>query len=340
MSLKFNKMAIRGDNGAMVSKEKLIDFYQKMSLIRLFEEKAVELFYRGMLPGFVHSSIGQEAVSVGACSALRTDDYIISTHRGHGDIIAKGARVDRMMAELFGKEAGYCKGKGGSMHIADLDLGILGATGIVGSGLPIITGAALACLLQKTDQVCLCFFGDGASNTGSFHEAINLAAVWHLPAIFVCHNNLYAESTPQASHQKVKDISIRAESYGIPGVTADGNDVLAVYESVYQAVERARRSEGATLVECKTYRFLGHYVGDPGTSYRKKEEVEEWKKKDPLLILRKKLVAMGIATDEKLKYIDDRIRREIEEAVIFAQNSQDPQPEEALEDVYIGEYIP
>ena len=324
----------------MVSKEKLIDFYQKMTLIRLFEEKAVELFYRGMLPGFVHSSIGQEAVSVGACSALRTDDYIISTHRGHGDIIAKGARVDRMMAELFGKETGYCKGKGGSMHIADLDLGILGATGIVGSGLPIITGAALACLLQKTDQVCLCFFGDGASNTGSFHEAINLAAVWNLPAIFVCHNNLYAESTPQASHQKVKDISIRAEGYGIPGVTVDGNDVLAIYESVYQAVERARRSEGATLVECKTYRFLGHYVGDPGTSYRKKEEVKEWKKKDPLVILRKKLVAMGIATDKKLKYIDDRIRREIEEAVIFAQNSQDPQPEEALEDVYIGEYIP
>ena len=324
----------------MVSKEKLIDFYQKMALIRLFEEKAVELFYRGMLPGFVHSSIGQEAVSVGACSALRTDDYIISTHRGHGDIIAKGARVDRMMAELFGKETGYCKGKGGSMHIADLDLGILGATGIVGSGLPIITGAALACLLQKTDQVCLCFFGDGASNTGSFHEALNLSAVWNLPAIFVCHNNLYAESTPQAKHQKIKDVSIRAEGYGIPGVMVDGNDVLAVHESVSHAVKGARDNKGPTLIECKTYRFLGHYVGDPGTSYRKKEEVQKWKERDPLVILSKKLVAMGIATDEELKEIDNRSQKEVEEAVIFAQNSKDPRPEEALEDVYLDKYIP
>ena len=324
----------------MVSKKMSIDFFEKMTLIRFFEEKAVELFYKGTLPGFIHSSIGQEAVSVGACSALRSDDYIISTHRGHGDIIAKGAQVDRMMAELFGKETGYCKGKGGSMHIADLDLGILGATGIVASGLPIIAGAALACQLQRTDKVCLCFFGDGSTNNGSFHEALNIAGVWNLPAVFVCQNNLYAESTPQASHQKIKDISIRAEGYGFPGVTIDGNDVVAVYESVCQAVERARKGEGPTLVECKTYRFLGHYVGDPGTGYRTKKEIEKWKKRDPLVLFRKSLVDKGVTTDKKLNNINSRIQKEIEESVVFAQNSKDPQIEDALEDVYVDKYIP
>jgi pyruvate dehydrogenase E1 component alpha subunit len=321
----------------MATKKQSIEMYQKMVRIRVFEEKAVELFLQGMLPGFIHSSIGQEAVSVGACSALRDDDYIISTHRGHGDIIAKGARIDRMMAELFGKQTGYCKGKGGSMHIADLDLGILGATGIVGSGLPIANGAALACQLKGTDQVCLCFFGDGATNTGSFHEALNLAAIWKLPVIFVCQNNLYAESTPQASHQMIKDISSRAESYGISGTTVDGNDVLAVYESVSQTVERARERGGPTLIECKTYRILGHYVGDPGTDYRTKEEVEQWKKLDPLVIHRKKLLVSGIATEQNLIEIDKGIQREIEEAVIFAQKSEDPQPEEALDDIYVEE---
>lgn len=229
----------------MIPKEKMIDLYQKLIRIRLFEEKAVELFLKGILPGFLHSSLGQEAISVGACATLREDDWIVSTHRGHGDIIAKGARVDLMMAELFAKKTGYCKGKGGSMHIADLHLGILGATGIVGGGLPIANGAALACQLKGTDQVCLCFFGDGASNIGSFHEALNLAAVWNLPVIFICQNNLYAESTPQWQHQKIKDISIRGESYGMPGVSVDGNDVLAVYETVSSAVERARKKRGS-----------------------------------------------------------------------------------------------
>lgn len=321
----------------MAAKEQSIEMYQKMVRIRVFEEKAVELFLQGRLPGLIHSSIGQEAVSVGACSALRDDDYIISTHRGHGDIIAKGARIDRMMAELFGKQTGYCKGKGGSMHIADLDLGILGATGIVGAGLPIANGAALACQLKGTDQVCLCFFGDGATNTGSFHEALNLAAIWKLPVIFVCQNNLYAESTPQTNHQMIKDISSRAESYGISGTTVDGNDVLAIYESVSQAVERARERGEPTLIECKTYRFLGHYVGDPGTDYRSKEEVEQWKKMDPLVILRKRLLASGIATEQNLRQIENGIQREIEAAVIFAQSSQDPQPEEALDDIYVEE---
>jgi pyruvate dehydrogenase E1 component alpha subunit len=300
----------------------------------------VELFLKGILPGFLHSSIGQEAVSVGACSALREDDYMISTHRGHGDIIAKGARVDLMMAELFAKKTGYCKGKGGSMHIADLDLGILGAIGIVGAGLPIINGAALACQLKGTDQVSLCFFGDGASNTGSFHEALNLASVWNLPVIYVCQNNLYAESTPQWVHQKIRDISMRGGSYGIPGMSVDGNDVLAVYQAVSEAVERVRKKEGPTLIECKTYRWLGHYVGDPSTSYRTKEEVEEWKKRDPIKRYRRNLLDTEVCGEKNLEAIDRRVEKEIEEAVEFAQNSPDPNPEDALEDVYIGEYIP
>jgi len=324
----------------MIQQEKLIEMYEKMIRIRLFEEKAVELFLKGILPGFLHSSIGQEAVSVGACTALREDDYMISTHRGHGDIIAKGARVDLMMAELFAKKTGYCKGKGGSMHIADLDLGILGTTGIVGGGLPIINGAALACQLKGTDQVSLCFFGDGASNTGSFHEALNLASVWNLSVIFVCQNNLYAESTPQRIHQKIQNISIRGESYGIPGVNLDGNDVLAVYQAVRKEVERARKKGGPTLIECKTYRWLGHYVGDPSTSYRTKEEVEEWKKRDPIKLYRTKLLAMEVCCEKDLEAIDRKVEKEIEEAVEFAQNSPDPNPEEALDDVYIGEYIP
>ncbi|MDI7260122.1 MAG: thiamine pyrophosphate-dependent dehydrogenase E1 component subunit alpha [Thermodesulfobacteriota bacterium] len=324
----------------MIPKEKLIEMYEKMVRIRLFEEKAVELFFKGVLPGFLHSSVGQEAVSVGGCSALREDDYMISTHRGHGDIIAKGARVDLMMAELFAKKTGYCKGKGGSMHIADLDLGILGTTGIVGAGLPIINGAALACQLKGTDQVSLCFFGDGASNTGSFHEALNLASVWNLPVIFVCQNNLYAESTPQWVHQKIRDISMRGGSYGIPGMSVDGNDVLAVYQAVSEAVESARKKEGPTLIECKTYRWLGHYVGDPSTSYRTKEEVEEWKKRDPIKRYRRNLLDTEVCGEKNLEAIDRRVEKEIEEAVEFAQNSPDPNPEDALEDVYIGEYIP
>ena len=324
----------------MIQKEKLIEMYEKMIRIRLFEEKAVELFLKGVLPGFLHSSIGQEAVSVGGCSALREDDYMISTHRGHGDIIAKGARVDLMMAELFAKKTGYCKGKGGSMHIADLDLGILGAVGIVGAGLPIINGAALACQLKGTDQVSLCFFGDGASNTGSFHEALNLASVWNLPVIYVCQNNLYAESTPQWVHQKIRDISMRGGSYGIPGMSVDGNDVLAVYQAVSEAVERARKKEGPTLIECKTYRWLGHYVGDPSTSYRTREEVEEWKKRDPIKRYRRNLLDTEVCGEKNLEAIDRRVEKEIEEAIEFAQNSPDPNPEDALEDVYIGEYIP
>lgn len=324
----------------MISEEKMIEFYQKMVLIRLFEEKAVELFLKGALPGFIHSSIGQEAVSVGAVSALREDDYLVSTHRGHGDIITKGARVDRMMAELFAKKTGYCKGKGGSMHIADLDLGILGATGIVGGGLPIANGAALACQMNKTDQVCLCFFGDGASNEGSFHEALNLASLWNLPVIFACQNNLYAESTPQSQHQKIKDVSVRGTAYDIPGVTVDGNDVIAVHEAAGEAVARARKGRGPTLMECKTYRHLGHYVGDPSTAYRSKEEIEEWKKRDPIRLCRERLLSMQMGREKDLEEIVRKAQKEIDEAVAFAMSSPDPDLEDALEDVYVGKFVP
>jgi acetoin:2,6-dichlorophenolindophenol oxidoreductase subunit alpha len=324
----------------MIPQEKLMQMYEKMVKIRLFDKKGLELIYRGILPGHLHPSIGQEAVSAGACATLREDDYIASTHRGHGDIIAKGARVDRMMAELFAKKTGYCKGKGGSLHIADLDLGILGATGVVGGGLPIANGAALAFQMRGTDQVCLCFFGDGASNTGSFHEALNLSAVWKLPVIFICHNNLYAFSTPQRTHQNVCEISLRGAGYGMPGVCVDGNDVLAVYEATIEAVDRARKGKGPTLLECMTYRIEGHYTGDPSTSYRTREEVEEWKRKDPVAMFRTKLLAMGSIDEKELVEMEQKVAAEIEEAVVFGRSSPEPDLEDALEDIYVSGYIP
>jgi acetoin:2,6-dichlorophenolindophenol oxidoreductase subunit alpha len=324
----------------MIPKDKLVQMYEKMVRIRLFEEQGVQLFSKRVIPGNIHPSIGQEAIPVGVCSALRENDYITSTHRGHGDIISKGARVDRMMAELMGKKTGYCKGKGGSMHIADMDLGILGANGIVGGGLPIANGAALAFKMMGTDQVCVSFFGDGASNTGSFHEALNLGSVWKLPVIYVCQNNEYAFSTPQRTHQNICDISVRGTGYGIPGVCVDGNDVLAVYEAAEAAVTRARKGEGPSLLECKTYRWTGHFVGDTWTSYRSKEEVEEWKKRDPVKLFREKLLAMGVCEEREIEETNQRVEKEIEEAVVFAQNSPDPSPEEALEDVYVDGYIP
>jgi acetoin:2,6-dichlorophenolindophenol oxidoreductase subunit alpha len=324
----------------MIPKEKLLEMYEKMVRIRSFEEKTTELYSKGLVPGIPHACIGQEAVSAGACGALRENDYITTTHRGHGDIIAKGARTDKMMAELLGRKTGYCRGKGGTMHIADLDMGILGANGIVGGGLPISNGAALAFQMMRTDQVCLCFFGDGASNTGSFHEAVNLASVWKLPVVFVCHNNQYAFTTPQRDHQNICDIAVRATGYGIPGICVDGNDVLAVYEAASEAVEKARKRGGPTLMECKTYRWLGQFMGDPGTSYRTKEEVEEWKKRDPIKLHREKLLSMRICGEKDLEEIQQNIEREIEEAVVFARNSPEPDDEDMIEDIYVGPYIP
>ena len=301
--------------------------------IRVFEERAIELFQAGELPGFLHVQIGQEAVCVGTCSALRDDDYLTSTHRGHGDIIAKGGKLDRMFAELYAKETGYCRGKGGSMHIFDFSLGILGANGIVGAGPPIATGAALAAQLRGSDQVAVSFFGDGATNEGSFHEALNMASVWKLPAVFVCQNNEYAESTPRRTHQNVPDISARAAAYDIPGVTVDGLDVLAVYEVVSEAVARARRGDGPTLVEAKTYRYFGHYVGDPGL-YRSMEEVEEAMRRDPLPAFERTLTTAGVLAAADCRAIEAGVREEIEAAVEFGRTSPEPYDAIAFEDLY------
>ncbi len=311
----------------------LLGLHRKMWEIRAFEEKAIELFTAGELPGFLHSQIGQEATCVGTCACLRADDYITSTHRGHGDLIAKGARPDRMMAELFGKETGYCRGKGGSMHIIDFSLGVLGANGIVGAGLPIGVGAALSATMRKTDQVCVCFFGDGASNIGAFHEALNLASVWALPVVFVCQNNDYAESTPRRVQQTVADIAVRAASYGMPGTTVDGMSVLDVRTTVGEAVERARRGEGPTLVEAKTYRFMGHYIGDPGV-YRTRDELDGWKARDPIGAFEARLGDAGVLTGDEARRAEAELREEIERAVEFARASADPPPELAFEDVY------
>lgn len=318
---------------ANLTKSKLVEMYKLMVKIRLFEEKVFELYAQNLVPGTIHLYTGQEAVAVGVCSALRKDDYITSTHRGHGHCIAKGADIKRVMAEILGKETGYCKGKGGSMHIADFSIGMLGATAVVGAGIPIAVGAGLSIKLRKTSQVAACFFGDGASNQGTFHEGINMAAIWQLPVIFVCENNLYAMGTHQLRVMKIENIANRAAAYGIPGVVVDGNDVLAVYEAASNAVERARRGEGPTLIECKTYRHRGHSRVDPA-KYRPREEVEAWLAKDPIKRLRERLLQSNALTEVEIQLMDKEISTEIEEAVKYAMESPYPEPEEALEDVY------
>lgn len=316
-----------------ISRDVLLDMYTRMVKIRKFEEKVAELFAQGKVLGFVHLYIGEEATAVGVCENLEDKDYITSTHRGHGHLIAKGGDLKYMMAELYGKETGYCKGKGGSMHIADATKGILGANGIVGGGFPIAAGAALSAKMRGTDQVAVCFFGYGASNQSTFHEALNIASIWKLPVVFVCENNLYGISMRQDKHQAIKDVADRAIGYGIPGVTVDGNDVLAVYEVAKEAINRARSGAGPTLVECKTYRYRGHFEGDP-TIYRSKEEVEEWLAKDPILRLSKHILDNDVATEKELKDIEARIVEEVEEAVRFAEESPYPKEEAAVEDVY------
>ena len=316
-----------------LDKPLLLEIYRKMVAVRLFEETAADLFLKGQLPGFLHSYIGEEAVAVGVCVHLTPQDVITSTHRGHGHAVAKGARLDMMMAELFAKKTGYCHGKGGSMHIADLDLGILGANGIVGAGVPIATGAALAQKMRGSDRVTVAFFGDGGSNTGAFHEGVNMAAVWNLPVVFVCENNQYAESTPRGVHQKVKDIAQRAAAYDIPGVVADGMDVFDIYQQAAEAIDRARSGGGPTFVEAKTYRFMGHYVGDPQT-YRSKDEVEQWKQRDPIAMFRKRVLEEGRVTAGELDAIDAAIAREMEQAVQFARESPEPELEAALQDIF------
>ncbi|MGE5483932.1 MAG: thiamine pyrophosphate-dependent dehydrogenase E1 component subunit alpha [Ignavibacteriales bacterium] len=307
--------------------------YVQMVRIRAFETRVSELFAQGKVPGFVHLYIGEEATAVGVCSNLKSSDFITSTHRGHGHCLAKGGNMKAMMAELFGKTTGYCKGKGGSMHIADVDMGILGANGIVGGGLTIAAGAGLSAKMRGTDQVTVCFFGDGASNQTTFHEGLNLSSIWKLPVVYVCENNLYGISMHQSRHQRVADVADRAAAYGIPGVTVDGNDVIAVYEAAREAVARARAGEGPTLVECKTYRWKGHFEGDP-TTYRPKDELEEWKKKCPILGFGGRLLEMGILTPNDVDSIRREAEAEVEDAIRFAVESPLPSPEDALEDLY------
>ena len=316
-----------------IQKEKLLWMFRTMLRIRRFEERIVREFADGHIPGSVHVYIGEEAVATGAIAHLKKEDYIMSTHRGHGHLIAKGGEPNKMMAEMFAKKTGYCLGKGGSMHIASLDIGILGAAGIVGSGIPIATGAGLSAKMRGTDQVTICFFGDGASNIGRFHEGINLASVWSLPVVFICENNLWAVSVPTSTSLNIPNVADRAAGYGIPGVVVDGMDVLAVYEAAGEAVARARKGQGPTLIEAKTYRYRGHFEGDSGT-YRPKEEIESWMKRDAIEQYRKKLLEMKVLTKKQADDIDKEVIAEMEEAMKFALESPFPEPEEALENVF------
>ena len=316
-----------------ISKEQMKDMYVKMRRIRDFESTAARLFAEGKIPGFVHLYLGEEAIAPAVCECLRDDDFITSTHRGHGHIIAKGGDLNLMMAELFGRETGYCKGKGGSMHIADRDKGILGANGIVGAGHCISTGAGLSAKIRGTDQVCVCFFGDGSTNQGTFHESLNMASIWKLPIIFVCENNHYGISMSQDRHQAIKDVADRGAAYNIPGVSVDGNDPLAVYEAAHEAVARARAGKGPTLIECKTYRQHGHFEGDPAI-YKPKEEQEAWMEKDPMPRFAKFLVENGVMTQAEVDAADAQVAKEIEDAIAFADAQPLPDVETAVVDVY------
>ncbi len=315
-----------------IGREKLLEMYTKMLHTRRFEEKVAYFFSRGMVHGTTHLYVGEEATGVGACCALEEQDLITSTHRGHGHCIGKGIDLNRMMAELLGKETGYCKGKGGSMHIADLMRGNLGANGVVGGGQPIAVGAALTLKMKKKDQVVVCFFGDGASNEGSFHESLNLASIWKLPIIFICENNLYGMSTHISRHMNIEDISIRASSYGIPGKTVDGNDVLEVYNTVLEAKEYVKKN-GPMLIAANTYRITGHSKSDANV-YRTKEEIAMWKEKCPIKRMRKYLEENKIFKPEELDQIEAGAAEDLERATEYAQQSNYPSLDTILEDVY------
>lgn len=310
----------------------LLDVYFMMNKIRKFEEKALSLFEANKLRGSVHLCVGQEATPAVVCSFLTDEDYITSTHRGHGHCIAKGADVRYALAELMGRSTGYCKGRGGSMHIADFTKGNLGANAIVGGGIPIAVGAGLAIKMKKEDKVAVSFFGDSASNEGTFHESLNLASVWKLPVIFVCENNLYGISVPSWQSTSVKDIAVRGEGYNMPHFVVDGNKPDEIEVVVAEAIKRAKNGEGPTLIECKTYRWLGHWTGDP-TPYRTKEEVEEWKKKCPIKYTRQLLESRGVSASE-LDEIEAKAQALVDEAEEFALNSPEPDPELVLEDVF------
>lgn len=306
------------------------EFYTTMYRMRRFEEEVFEFYKNGIMPGLAHLYLGEEAVATGAIATLGAEDFIGSTHRGHGHMVARGADMKRMMAEILGKKTGYSKGKGGSMHIMDMSQGFLGANGIVGGGIPIATGAAYAAKLLGTDQVVLAFFGDSAANEGTFHESLNIAAAWDLPVVYIIENNLYGISVDIRRVTKEPDLYKRAAGYGMPGEAVDGNDVFAVYAATQRAVDRARRGEGPTLLECKTYRWQGHHVGDPG-EYRAPEEVAAWKAREPLWVLEQK----GLLSQEEMADIRQAVDKEIAEACAFAMESPYPDPSEAYTDVFV-----
>lgn len=318
-----------------LTKEKMIDLYATMKKIRLFEEKVAELFAEGKLPGFVHLYAGEEAIGVGICAHLTDRDYITSTHRGHGHCIAKGVEINAMMAEVYGKATGSCKGKGGSMHIADVDKGMLGANGIVGAGGPLACGSGLMAKTLGTDQVTVCFFGDGAAEQGTMHEAMNLACCWNLPVVFVCENNGYAESTPWGYHCAAKSIADRAVAYDMPGITVDGSDFFAVYEAAEEAIGRARRGEGPALIECRGFRYYGHFEGD-AMLYITEEEKERNRARDPIENVKKRALERGLVTEAQLADVDAQAVALIEKAVEFAEESPWPASEEVFTDVYVN----
>jgi len=314
-------------------RSQLLTMLNTMYRIRAFEEKVDELFMRGEMHGTTHLSIGQEGTAVGAVSVLRGNDFITSTHRGHGHCIAKGADISLMMAELLGKETGYCRGRGGSMHIADVETGNLGANGIVAGGMPIATGVALSMKMQAIDRVCLCIFGDGAANEGAFHESLNLAAVWDLPVVFLCEHNQYGMSMSSQRAMRIESVAQRAGSYGIPGEMVDGNNVLAVYTVVSAAVERARAGQGPSLIESRTYRFKGHAKSDQNL-YRTREEIRQWQKRDPIPHFASLLIAEGMLDQDEAKKGEAAAYAAVEEAYQFALSSPDPDPATLLEGVY------
>ena len=322
-----------------ISLDTILDIYTRVLRIRRFEEEVGKLFKQGQLPGFVHLYIGEEAVAAGVCAALTDQDTIISTHRGHGHVIAKGGDIKRMMAELFGKADGYCKGKGGSMHIADFDIGMLGACGIVGGGLPIAVGAGLSAWYNDSQRVSVCFFGDGAANEGSFHESLNLASALNLPVIFVCENNQYGEFTPASQAMNIVDIADRALGYGMPGIIADGTDALAMHRVAEAAVKRARSGGGPTLIEAKTHRSGGHAEGEEaflaGQQYRSDDELAQAKAKDPLRRLHTYVSEHDLIAADQLESLDERIGLEVRAAVDFARESPAPAIESIYDDLWL-----
>lgn len=319
----------------MVEKEKLVRMLELMYKIRFFEERAKKLYKAGMVAGnflgALHSYIGEEAIAVGACSCLKKDDYVLSTHRGHGHFIAKGGDLKRMLAELQGKESGYCKGRGGSMHLFSPEIGFMGGNGIMGAGIPIALGAAFSAQYRESGQIAVCFFGDGSSNQGTFHESLNIASLWKLPVVFICENNLYAVTTSAAESISIPNVGDRASAYGIPGKVIDGNDVLLVSDTVTQAVERARTGKGPTLIECKTYRWDSHCFVIPET--RTNDEIENWKKRDPIVRFEKKLLDEKMIVVEDIKRIKSEVIKEMDEAEKFAQESPLPSVETFKEEI-------